>query len=94
MYLYLLCNDTLFVFSLYDDAKNLPTLLGTKKQKYIHGNEMPFFNKELSSPHKKRTELRNRYLNKRSYQNKKLYTKQQNFCVSFLRKTKKNTMPI
>ena len=49
---------------------------------------MPFFNKALSSAHKKRTQLRNRFLKKRSYENKKLYTKQRNFCVSLLRKTK------
>ena len=49
---------------------------------------MPFFNKGLSSAHKK-TQLRNRYLRKRSYQNKKLYTKQGNFCVSLLSETKK-----
>ena len=55
---------------------------------------MPFFNKELSSAPKERTQLRNRYLKNRSYQNKRLYIKQQNFCVSFLRKTKKSTMPI
>ena len=48
-----------------------------------------FFNKELPSALKKRTQLRNRYLRKRSYQNKRLYTKQRNFCVSLLRKTKK-----
>ena len=50
---------------------------------------MPFFNKELSSAHKKRTQLRNRCLKKRSYQNKKFYTKQRNLCVSLLRKLKK-----
>ena len=51
---------------------------------------MPFFNKELPSAHKKRTQLRNRYLKKiRSSQNKNLYTKQRNFCVSLLRKTEK-----
>ena len=38
---------------------------------------------------KKRTQLRNRFLKKRSYENKKLYTEQRNFCVSLLRKTKK-----
>ena len=37
---------------------------------------------------KKRTQLRNRFLKKRSYENKKLYTEQRNFCVSLLRKTK------
>ena len=32
---------------------------------------------------------KNRYLKKRSYQNKKLYTKQRNFWVSLLQRTKK-----
>ena len=50
---------------------------------------MPLFNKELSGAHKKRTQLRNRFLKKRSNQNKKLYSKQINFCVSLLRKTKR-----
>ena len=60
------------------------------KMKYIRGNNMLFLNKELSKAHKKRTYLRNRYLKKSSDQNKKLYTKQRNYCVSLLRKTKKN----
>ena len=64
------------------------------RKKNIRGNNMPFFNKELSSAHKKRTQLRNRHLKKRSYQKRRLYTKQGNACVSFLRKTKKSTMPI
>ena len=50
---------------------------------------MPFFNKELSGTHKKRTQLRNLFPKKRSNQNKKLYSKQRNFCVSLLRKTKR-----
>ena len=65
--------------------------MAPRKMKYIHGNNMPFLNKELSKAHKKRTYLRNRYLQKkRSNQNKKLYTKQKNYCVSLLRKTKKS----
>ena len=59
-----------------------------QEKKYVRGNNMPFLNKELSCAHKKRTQLRNRFLKKRSYQDKKL-TKQRNFCVSLLRKTKK-----
>ena len=48
---------------------------------------MSFFNKEWSSSPNKRTQLRNSYLKN---QNKRLlYTKQRNFCVSLLRKTKK-----
>ena len=63
--------------------------MAPRKKKYICGNNMPFFDKELSSAHKKRTQLKNRYLKRRSYQNKRLYTKGRNFCVSLLRKTKK-----
>ena len=63
--------------------------MAPRKNKYVRGNNMPFFNKELSSAYKKRTQLRNRYLRKRSYQNKRLYTKQRHFCVSLLQKTKK-----
>ena len=37
----------------------------------------------------KRTQLRNRYLKKRSYQNKTHYTKQRSFWISLLRKAKK-----
>ena len=43
------------------------------KMKYRRGNNMPFLSKELSKAHKKRTYLRNRYLKKRSDQNKKLH---------------------
>ena len=63
--------------------------LMTPRKKCVSGNNMSFINKELSSAHKKRTQLRNRYLRKRSYQKKRLYTKQRIFCVSLLRKTKK-----
>ena len=40
----------------------------------------------------KRMQLRNRYLKKGSYQNKRLFTEQRNFCVSLLRKTKKKAI--
>ena len=69
---------------------NTPEQMAPTKMKYIRGNNMPFSNKELSKAHKKRTYLRNPYLKKRSNQNKRLYTKQRNYCVSLLRKTKKN----
>ena len=66
----------------------------TPRKRNIRGNNMPFFNKGLSCAHKKRTQLRNCYLKNRSDQNERLSTKQRNFCVSLLRKTKKSTMPI
>ena len=50
------------------------------KKKYVRGNNMPFFNKELSGAHKKRTQLRNRFLKKRSNQNKTLLKTKKFLC--------------
>ena len=51
---------------------------------------MSFMNKLLSRAHMKRTRLRNCYLKKRSEQNRLSYVKQRNYCVSLLRKNKKD----
>ena len=59
------------------------------KKKHAGGNQMPFFNKDLSKAIMTRTKLRNIFLQNRSEENKIRYTKQRNFCVSLLRKTKK-----
>ena len=61
-----------------------------QEKKYIRGNNRPFFNKELSSARKKKNATKKSLSQKISYQNKNLDTKQQNFCVSLLRKTKKS----
>ena len=50
---------------------------------------MPFLNKDLSKAIMTRTKLRNIFLQNKSEENKICYTKQRNFCVSLLRKTKK-----
>ena len=50
---------------------------------------MPFFDKELSKAIMTRTKLRNNFLQNKSEENKKLYAKQRNFCVSLLRKVRK-----
>ena len=60
-----------------------------RKKKHARGNQMPFFNKELSKAIMTRTKLRNIFLQNRSEENRIRYTKQINFCVSLLRKTKK-----
>ena len=52
-------------------------------------NKMSFFNKELSSAIMTRNKLRNTFLQDRSEENRIRYTKQINFCVSLLIKTKK-----
>ena len=59
------------------------------RKKYTRGNHMPFFNKDLSKAIMTRTKLRNIFLQNKSEENKIRYTKQRNFCVSLLRKTKK-----
>ena len=51
---------------------------------------MPFMNKSLCRAHMKRTQLRKCYLKNRSEQNRLSYVKQHNYCVSLLRKTKKD----
>ena len=56
------------------------------KKKYIRGNHLPFMHKELS---KDRTLLWNNFLRNGSYENKRKYSKQRNYNVSLLGKTKK-----
>ena len=60
-----------------------------RKKKHARGNPMPFFNKELSKAIMTRTKLRNIFLQHRAEENRIRYTKQRNFCVCLLRKTKK-----
>ena len=59
------------------------------KKKHARGNKMSFFNKELSKAIMTRTKLHNIFLQNSSEENRIRYTKQINFCVSLLRKTKK-----
>ena len=50
---------------------------------------IPFMNKELSKAIMNRTRLRNVYLRKRPNENRKKYSKQRNYCISLLRRTKR-----
>ena len=58
------------------------------KKKYVRGNQSSFTSKTLSKAIMLRTDLRNKFLKNRSNENKTNYLKQQNHCVSLLRKTK------
>ena len=58
------------------------------KEKYTCGNHLPFMNKTISKEIMKRTRFRNQFLKNRTDENKSRYTKQRNYCVSLLRKTK------
>ena len=60
-----------------------------RKKKYIRGNNKPFMTKAFSRAVMQRTRLRNKFLKNPSEENKLLSNKQRNFCVSLLRKEKK-----
>ena len=59
------------------------------KSKYLRANQAPFMNKSISKAIMNRSRLRKEYLKNRSVENKFLYNRQRNFCVSLIRKTKK-----
>ena len=51
---------------------------------------MPFMNKSLACAQMKRSRLRNLYQKKKTETTRLAYIKQRNYCVSLLRKTKKD----
>ena len=69
-------------------CKRILDLHAPRKQKYARGNHMPFMNRALSKEIMTRTRLRNNFLKDRSEENKRKYSKQRNYCVSLLRKSK------
>ena len=60
-----------------------------RKKKYFRGNNKPFMTKALSKSIMERMRLRNNFLKNPIVANKLAYTKQRNFCVSLLRKVKR-----
>ena len=72
-----------------DIRKEALNMYSPLKKKYIRGNTSPFMNRILSKEIMKRTRLRNKCLKSNSYAGKKNYVKQRNYCVSLLRRTKK-----
>ena len=76
--------------NLLNACKRILDIHAPHKQKYARGNHMPFMNKALSKEIMTRTRLRNKFLKDRSEENKKKYSKQRNYCVSLLRKSKSN----
>ena len=59
------------------------------KKEYIRRDNSPFMNRTLSKEIMKRSRLRNKFLKSKSEADKKNYVKQRNYCVSLLRRTKK-----
>ena len=60
-----------------------------KKKKYISRNNKPFMTKAYSNTIMQRTHFRNKFLKNTNDQNKLHYNKQRNYCISLLRKEKK-----
>ena len=60
-----------------------------RKKRCARRNHMPFFTKELYKEIMTISRLRNKYLKNRNGENRAIYVKQRNYCVSLLRKSKK-----
>ena len=59
------------------------------KQKFVRGNHLLLMNKTLSKAIMHRARFRNKYLRNKTDENKRNYTKQQNYCVSLVRKSER-----
>ena len=52
-------------------------------------NQSPFMNETLTKAIMHRSKLRNKFLKKRTEENRRNYSKQKNLCVTLLRKSKR-----
>ena len=59
------------------------------KYKYLRANQSPFITKELRKEIMLRSQLRNKFIKKRSDSNNMAYKKQRNVCTTLLRKAKR-----
>ena len=60
------------------------------KQKYVRSNQSPFLNKQILKAIMNRARLRNTFLRTRSAEDRFAYNQQRNFCLSLIRKAKKD----
>ena len=60
------------------------------KKKTVRGNNAPFMSKRLSQEIMHRSKLKNIFNKNPTAENKEMYKKQRNYCVSLLRKEKKS----
>ena len=68
---------------------NILELHATLKKRYVRANQGSFINKKISKEIMKRSRLRNKFLKSKSDINRKAYNKQRNYCVSLIRREKK-----
>ena len=60
------------------------------KYKTVRGNNMPFMNRDLRKAIMVRSRLKNLYYKSKTNESKARYKRQKNFCLSLLRRTKKD----
>ena len=60
------------------------------KKRSIRSNQGPFMNKEIRKAIMVRSRLKNGFLKDQTPINRQAYKKQRNFCVKFIRKSRKN----
>ena len=60
------------------------------KHKYLRSNHSQLMNKDIYKAIKDRTRLRHKFLRSWSIEDRKAYNKQKNYCVSLIRKIKKD----
>ena len=60
------------------------------RQKYIRSNQSPFLNKQILKTIMNRIRLRNKFLRTRSAEGRFAYNQQRKFCLSLIRKAKKD----
>ena len=84
-----LCNQQNVPFKILKESGNVTldkhALL---KKRYVRANQSAFMNKKLSKEIKKRSRLRNKFLNTKSDIDRKAYNKQRKNVVSLLRNEK------
>ena len=76
--------------SFLDICKNAIDEIAPLKQKYIRTNNSLFMDKTISRVMMKRTRMTNKFLRERTEANRRAYNIQTNFCVSLIRKTKRD----
>ena len=65
--------------SIINICVNTLDIFASRNKKYLYGNNMPLFSKKLVNAHRKRTCLRNKFLEKRTETNRVCYNKQREF---------------
>ena len=69
---------------------NILNTMAPIKKRSVRSNQAPFMNKNLKKAFMTRSRMRNNFLKNKTKENKEIYNKQRNYCVSLVRKEKKN----